>query len=1365
MKQQTSFRETRLRFHLPPLTATCAAALALLAATVGPLQTLRAAPVPPHGVAAANIEVVINPDSTVTCSNTYSIGDFRTRDGSNAGDYNIQVGDEFSEDVDSGVLMTSIRQNGRDNSNPLYPGTNFCTSHLGVSETLGNAGGYWIPVCLTWPNAVSTSVIEYDMNVAAAWFPYAQWLGGYAHYSDNGIAKNNTTLDAFTGSPGLSLGIHFVDLGSAQYRVDLKSLGIDSRTDGVLLVLGAKNEDNYALSQVNTNNGTWTVFSKDNGTDTTSGEQDPIGFVFVPKTNSAVISGRFLGNGTIDMFSGAAPRFTITTIEPGRWELKMPGLSPAHGVLIISPEGGFAGNRDNIVSYEINAAGDGWIIESRDIPAILQTDLSYLAPLETPGDGTEPVASFAFILGATPGVTAAPSNYLQTSESGGTATFTVVLDTAPTADVTIALTSSDTTEGTVSPAFLTFTPGNWDLPQTVTVTGQDDDSKDGPIAYTIVLAEAVSADANYSGLNPGDVAIANTDNEAGITINPSGGLTTTEAGGTATFTVQLNTQPSADVSIALSSTDPSEGTVTPASLEFTAGNWNVPQTVTVTGVTDALDDGDIAFTLVTAPAVSADAVYNGEDAVDVTAMNLDDDTATIVITPDTLAIIEGEAGTYTVALTSEPTADVVVNVASGNTNGPVSPAILTFTPQNWATPQTVTVTAVDNLVGGGNLAVTVTNAVNTSDALYALINPKDVAVTLVDNEATITLPSGGAVYGLGMPGVGIDGRAGIVDPSTANYDKGTLTVTLTAGGTADDRLEVRNTGAYAGQIGVSGSEVSYEGTLIGSTSGGVGMAPLVVTLNTAATPLATEALLRSVTFRNTSSDLSSSLRSVEVVLADGSGGEVTATTTVRVGLLHVADFQEGADRGYGVYTGTADIELSQLAPDTALPTGHNGNGLWIDTQSAASLDACQFLMRFDHIVGNTPGQIPSNAVVVSAELILDVPANVSNAQGDASPLYRMLVPWDAENATYNSVGIGYTGFTPDDIHARSTYDSFLGLANGDANTGVGTIRLSVTADLQAWVNAGETNHGWLMPGWPLRLDGTAISPSEAVNIEARPRLRVLWLPEGTALASFRQGVNSYTNAHDTRLRADSPDAEASTVTGIFVDWSGNKDHVLLRFDDLIGSSAGQIPPYAQVHVAMLDLASMIGNAMGDGGTFHAMLQPWQDTNTWNSLVDGVTADGVEAAVAPTAVAGNANRDPNVQAAMLSFELTPDVQAWVNNSRPNYGWAILPWPSGSDGWGFGTAEQTAAVNRPQLRVYYTPGVVPEVVTLLPLLVTPTTVQVSFTGAASQTYSVQRVGALGAAWETRGTIITGADGKATFSDDAPLAGAAFYRVIRP
>ena len=47
-----------------------------------------------------------------------------------------------------------------------------------------------------------------------------------------------------------------------------------------------------------------------------------------------------------------------------------------------------------------------------------------------------------------------------------------------------------------------------------------------------------------------------------------------------------------------------------ASLTFTAGTWNTAQTVTVTGVDDALDDGDIAYTIVTAAATSATATYD-----------------------------------------------------------------------------------------------------------------------------------------------------------------------------------------------------------------------------------------------------------------------------------------------------------------------------------------------------------------------------------------------------------------------------------------------------------------------------------------------------------------------------------------------------------------------------------------------------------------------------------------------------------------------------------------------------------------------------------------------------------------------------------
>ncbi len=68
--------------------------------------------------------------------------------------------------------------------------------------------------------------------------------------------------------------------------------------------------------------------------------------------------------------------------------------------------------------------------------------------------------------------------------------------------MTIGLSSLDTTEGTVSPAILTFTPGNWDAEQTVTVTGVDDLAVDGDIPYQVVTAPADSSDPHYDGLDP-----------------------------------------------------------------------------------------------------------------------------------------------------------------------------------------------------------------------------------------------------------------------------------------------------------------------------------------------------------------------------------------------------------------------------------------------------------------------------------------------------------------------------------------------------------------------------------------------------------------------------------------------------------------------------------------------------------------------------------------------------------------------------------------------------------------------------------------------------------------------------------------------
>jgi len=63
-----------------------------------------------------------------------------------------------------------------------------------------------------------------------------------------------------------------------------------------------------------------------------------------------------------------------------------------------------------------------------------------------------------------------------------------------------------------------------------------------------------------------------------ITVTPTSGLVTTESGGQAAFTVNLTTQPTANVSISLSTSDNTEGTVSPVSLTFTSADWATPHT-------------------------------------------------------------------------------------------------------------------------------------------------------------------------------------------------------------------------------------------------------------------------------------------------------------------------------------------------------------------------------------------------------------------------------------------------------------------------------------------------------------------------------------------------------------------------------------------------------------------------------------------------------------------------------------------------------------------------------------------------------------------------------------------------------------------
>lgn len=138
---------------------------------------------------------------------------------------------------------------------------------------------------------------------------------------------------------------------------------------------------------------------------------------------------------------------------------------------------------------------------------------------------------------------------------------------------------------------------------------------------------------------------------------------TSENGNTATFTVVLGSQPSSDVVITATSQDLTEGTVSPASRTFTTANWNTPQTFTVTGVDDGLNDGDVLYTIV----VAVDDA-NSDDDFDllpnqfVNVINTDNESNTIplqsiTIVDNNLTISNGNTYQLTIDFTPSDASD------------------------------------------------------------------------------------------------------------------------------------------------------------------------------------------------------------------------------------------------------------------------------------------------------------------------------------------------------------------------------------------------------------------------------------------------------------------------------------------------------------------------------------------------------------------------------------------------------------------------------------------------------------------------------------------------------------------------------------
>ena len=376
----------------------------------------------------------------------------------------------------------------------------------------------------------------------------------------------------------------------------------------------------------------------------------------------------------------------------------------------------------------------------------------------------------------------AGSTIITEGSSTGTDSITISINTQPLSRVSVTVTDISSTRqvqittgtaeqilaGTVSTVVtntvtLFFDNFNWTIPQQVNFTAVNDSAAEGD--HNAIITFAVqSSDLDFNGLLVDKIRINIVDNDPGVLLtNTDGGIDVQEGDtGGDTFTLRLMTQPTSQVSITMG--DSSQLTVMPISLLFTSSNYSSPQTVTVRAVDDATVEGTHNG-MVTFVVASSDSNYSNVSIVGLTTAASVSSTLARIRDNDTRVRItesngstkmkEGGSDTYTIVLTTQPSAEVNVTLTVSGQDVAVLQTTLTFTSVNYAVPQTVTVNGFrDNFIEGAE-TFTISHRAYSTDTNYQLQGSGN-STTSIDTVIVRVLDTNGANAGADFDG---DGRS------------------------------------------------------------------------------------------------------------------------------------------------------------------------------------------------------------------------------------------------------------------------------------------------------------------------------------------------------------------------------------------------------------------------------------------------------------------------------------------------------------------------------------------------------------------------------------------------------------------------------
>jgi hypothetical protein len=431
----------------------------------------------------------------------------------------------------------------------------------------------------------------------------------------------------------------------------------------------------------------------------------------------------------------------------------------------------------------------------------------------------------------------------------------------------------------------------------------------------------------------------------------------------------------------------------------------------------------------------------------------------------------------------------------------------------------------------------------------------------------------------------------------------------------------------------------------------------------------------------------------------------------------VTSFQQDVDG----YTGTFDRKISEEVVDTSGVSHpekeYNGSTVSYEAVDGHGTDSAgnpspdsQVLIKFDSIIGSGAGQIPANASILDAQLLLTT-GNSSNSQtGGPVGAAALLQPFDSNTSYYASYSCGCTlGSQGPSWTATAPAVASTQRPNGGVgSTAISTLgpppvfvvgSLDVRSMVQQWTNGTLTNNGLAVQmGFTGTTDAWNFGSTGNPDVTQRPKLQVTYTTAPTKVTTIKNGTSTYAGETDVLVESgtdyvsptDDVTLQGSTLTsGQNIDTgesvidatNPSRNRALLKFNDIFGTQAWSAPADKPVAKAWLVMTTGGGTNARAPGPFevHPMLRAWDPATVTYSNVGpnpGITeADGD---IGPALF----TKTGMISGSEAWFDVTSYLEA-IRSGATDFGLDVTPGANVGDGW---QAFLQGSSNRPRLVIY-------------------------------------------------------------------------------